>query len=195
VPTNTSEQLNPTARFEEVLARAGARDRATIERHLTACETESTPDHAKLWRRLAGTLGALAPLPVRLFGAQAVVFFVPDGKYRMQVFALEDRRDGQILIYLPDILAQAVREKILIKNGSQYNVGPSGKRVLNIESVDAANTTDPPPHVKDMIGWNRKALRITLSTVETDGQLITAAEAICNLAAKRWVDKVEKAEK
>ena len=36
-----------------------------------------------------------------------------------------------------------------------------------------------------MLGWNRKALRITLLTTASEGEL-EAAEKLCALAAKRW---------
>ena len=41
----------------------------------------------------------LAPHFAKTDGQQRVRFFVPDGQYRMQVFAMEDLRDGVITIY------------------------------------------------------------------------------------------------
>src|SRR5687768_8752472 len=92
--------------YESFLARLGVRDRQTIERHVAACETEATSEHAKLWRRLACLLASLASQPgadtqakdgrtsrqfgVQTAGQKAVQFFAPDGKYRRQIFALED---------------------------------------------------------------------------------------------------------
>jgi hypothetical protein len=62
--------------------------------------------------------------------------------------------------------------------------GAAGTR-LRIEALDAANSPNPAPHYKHMLGWNRKALRITLLTTATEAEL-EAAEKLCTLAAKRW---------
>jgi hypothetical protein len=80
---------NQTA-LDAVLAKTGAKDRTHIQRHLTAADAEPDPAHAALWRKLAELLASLAPLPVQAVGHTAVMFFVPDGKYRMQGFALEE---------------------------------------------------------------------------------------------------------
>src|SRR4051812_42174822 len=82
------------ADLETFLARAGAKERAKIEKHLALRETETGPGFGKLWRKVASVLGGLAPLPAQTMGNLAVLFFIPDGKYRMQVFALEDAGDG-----------------------------------------------------------------------------------------------------
>src|ERR1700712_1080440 len=80
------------------LAKVRLKDRTNIERHLTACDAEGDPRHGVLWRRIACALGTLAPLAIQTIGEHAMQFFVADGKYRMQVFALEDARDGSIHI-------------------------------------------------------------------------------------------------
>ena len=186
----TAPESIPTPRLEDILARAGAKDRASIEKHLAACDAEPDPNHGNLWRRLAAKLGALVPLPVQAAAPQAVLFFIPDGKYRQQVFALEDRRDGMMALYLPDILAQAVDKRIVLKADGEYVVGNSRKNVLHVSTIDASNTPDAPPHVKQMLGWNRKAVRITLSVSESDSPQVKTAESLCNLAAKRWAAAV-----
>src|SRR5437870_3403086 len=86
--------------FDDLLAKMGAKDRTNIERHLAACEQEPDPAHARNWRRLAQRLGTLASFAVQTVGQHSVMFFVQDGKYRMQGFALEDQRNGQIQVYL-----------------------------------------------------------------------------------------------
>ena len=212
--------------LDTLLAGLAAKDRSNIEKHLAACDAEPSPAHGKLWRRLAVALRKLAPLPVQTAGQHAVQFFIPDGKYRMQVFALEDGNNGQLMIYLPDVLAEAQKSGLLSKRGAKApgevaagaegsggaasssssasgpgatttvgGIGPQeyairgGKGVaLRLEALDAANTPNPAAHVKNMLGWNRKALRVTLLTVSpTD--LIAAAEALCALAAKKWAGK------
>src|SRR6266478_2170649 len=99
-PTESPEQTG----FEGMLARAAAKDRTHIQRHLATADAEPDAAHAALWRRLATMLFGLAPLPIQTVGHSAVLFFVPDGKYRMQMFALEDQSDGRIALYLPDVL-------------------------------------------------------------------------------------------
>jgi hypothetical protein len=170
--------------LEDLLARASTRDRAAIEKHLAACDAEPTPAHAKLWRRLASKLCDLAPLPVRTVGEQAVLFFIADGKYRMQVFALEDNRDGQLIVYLPDVMTQAVREKVISKSDNEYVVGRGQKLV--VQAMDNNNSPDAPQSVKHMLGWNRKAIRLTLNVTEPDSSQVSATENLCALAARKW---------
>jgi hypothetical protein len=167
------------ADMETFLTGLAGKDRSNIEKHLAACDAEGDPDHGKLWRRLAVSLRKLAPMPVQTVGQHAVQFFIADGKYRMQVFALEDARDGRLMVYLPDVLAAAE------KAGT-----PMG--VLKPESLDAANTPNPSPHIKHMLGWNRKAVRLTIP-IHASNAHVTAAENLCALAANRWAK--EKSEK
>ena len=166
------------ADMETFLTGLAGKDRSNIEKHLAACDAEPDPQHGKLWRRLAVMLRKLAPLPVQTVGQHAVQFFIADGKYRMQVFALEDGRDGRLMIYLPDILADAE------KAGA-----PLG--VLKPEALDAANTPNPSPHIKHMLGWNRKAVRVTLLT-HASSQQVNATEKLCALAASQWANKAAK---
>lgn len=185
MPTSSPSSSRPTeaelrTQLENLLARAGARDRANLEKHLAYCDEQPDAAHGQLWRRLLCKLWSLAPMPVTSVGAHAVQFFIADGKegkYRKQVFALEDRRDGHVLIYLPDVLDRAAKEP---KRGALATAG------LNVQRMDASNTSDPQPHFKHMIGWNRKAVRITLDAGKATGPEIDAAEALCALAADEW---------
>ena len=213
--------------LDSLLTGLAAKDRSNIEKHLAACDAEPSPAHAKIWRRLAVALRKLAPLPVQTAGQHAVQFFIPDGKYRMQVFALEDGNNGQLMIYLPDVLADAQKSGLLSKRGAKApaevaagadgsgsgsgasastssgpgattTVGGAGVQefairggkgtALRLEALDASNTPNPAAHVKNMLGWNRKALRVSLLTVSPAEQ-IAAAEALCALAAKKWAGK------
>ena len=160
------------ADMETFLTGLAGKDRSNIEKHLAACDAEPDPAHGKLWRRLAVGLRKLAPMPVQTVGQHAVQFFIADGKYRMQVFALEDGRDGRLMVYLPDVLAAAE------KAGA-----PLG--VLKPEALDSSNTPNPSPHIKHMLGWNRKAARVTLLT-HASAQQVSALEKLCVLAAERW---------
>jgi hypothetical protein len=161
------------ADMETFLTGLAGKDRSNIEKHLTAVDAEPDPTHGKLWRRLAVSLRKLAPLPVTTVGQHAVQFFIADGKYRMQVFALEDARDGRLMVYLPDILADAQKS------------GGAALASLQPEALDSANTPNPSPHIKHMLGWNRKAVRVTLPT-HASAQQVAAAEKLCAIAADRW---------
>jgi hypothetical protein len=188
-----SERLDHDA----FLAKFGAKDRATVERHLAAIDLE--PDgaaHAVVWTRLARAAMTLAPHMPKA-AQKAVQFFTPDGKYRLQVFALEDARDGKLAVYVPDVLDAAIRAKLLVKPQPSATAGgavPNSYRLadsrdlLQIEPLDNANTNSPAPYFKDMLGWNRKALRITVPINATETQL-DATEALLVLAAKAWADK------
>ena len=176
--------------FENFLAGVSARDRANIEKHVAVLDAEAGPGHAKSWRTLALVLRRFAPLAANTIGPQVIQFFIADGKYRMQVFALEDKRDGQILVYLPDVLAAAIKAGVLGKpiagHPDDYPIRANKGEALHVESLDASNTPDPQPAIKHMLGWNRKALAITLLTNATPDQ-VSAAESLCALAAKKWV--------
>ena len=161
--------------LDVVLGKAGQRDRVNVEKHLALCDAEHGSPHGNLWRRLMRALATLAPLSIQTVGQQAIQFFIADGKYRMQVFALEDPRDGRVLLYTPDVLAEAQKLKLFDTD-------------LLVEPLETANTDNPGSHFKNMLGWNRKALRITLPITATNGQ-IEAAENIAALAAKAWADK------
>ena len=106
------------------------KDRTAILRHVSAREAEADGRIAATWKRLAAKLASLAPAGVQsmaldVAGHHALLCFVADGKYRMQVFALEDRRDGVLNVYLPNVLKEALHEKVLAKNGNQFlEAGP-----------------------------------------------------------------------
>ena len=202
----TQPPEDPT--MEEFFKNVSAKDRTGVEKHLAVIDAEPDAAHGRIWRRVAKSLRRLAPLAVQTAGQHAVQFFVADGKYRMQAFALEDQRDGKILIYLPDVLEEAGKARVLkaakpaaaaAASASaagapgtapaapmpEYTVAGAAGTRLRIEALDAANSPNPAPHYKHMLGWNRKALRITLLTTATEPEL-EAAEKLCSLAAKRW---------
>src|SRR4051812_19505711 len=81
--------LPPAITFEELIARLPARERGAVQRHEAACE-EVDPAHADLRRRIVCRLATFAPHAVRALGQHTLQFFIADGKYRQQVFALDD---------------------------------------------------------------------------------------------------------
>ena len=192
--TMTTTQHNTA--FETFLSSVSARDRANIEKHVAVLDAEAGPGHAKSWRSLALILRRFAPLAANTIGPQIIQFFIADGKYRMQVFALEDKKDGQILVFIPDVLAAALKAGVLGKpiagHPDDYPIRSHKGEALHVESLDASNTPDPHPAIKHMLGWNRKALRLTFPAI-VNGPQLAAAEGLCEIAAKSWTKK-EKAE-
>ena len=176
--------------FEEFLAKLSPKDRANAERRVTVLEGEPDPGRARLWRRLAAVLMTLAPQSAKVVGRQTVQFYIADGKYRMQVFALEDLQDGNFTVYCPDVLAEATAAGLV---GEPVEAGPHLRRIgtsgelLLIESLDGTSLS-PGVHFKDMVGWNRKALRITLPPSASPVQIETT-ELFCALAAHHFAVK------
>jgi hypothetical protein len=192
VASSISASLAAPAEFDAFLAKLGARDRANIDRHLAACQAEPTQDHHDLWRRLVRMLFTLAGHAVQTAGQQAIQFFVADGKYRMQVFALEDLRDGKISIFVPDVLKEAMELVLSPKKGADpenrlYPIRKGGGEMLEMELLDGA-TPNPSPWFKHMLGWNRKSLRLMLAPNANEVQ-IGAVERLCAIAAEKWTGK------
>jgi hypothetical protein len=181
--------------FESVLERLGTKERAKIEKHLAVCDAEPSATHGQLWRRMAGILGELAPLAMQAAGNNTWKFFIADGKYRMQVFALEDSFDGVLKIYLPDVLNEAVKAKILTKTATAQTFAVEGSATqLKIDSLGVAEAAAAGPHFQHMLGWNRKALRLNLSTTESDEKLEKAMQALAQLAATHFTPVAAAAE-
>ena len=173
--------------FDDFLAKLSAKDRTNAERHATALA--ENPRHLELWRRLACSLMTLAPHAIKFNGQQSIQFYIPDGKYRMQVFALEDLRDGKITIYCGNSIGEATDAGLLQKRKAgdpedAYKIRGTDD-ALTIEALDG-QTPNPASFYKDMLGWNRKAIRITLSADATNVQA-EAAENLCALSARKWL--------
>jgi hypothetical protein len=195
MPKNMSSNSSDVAAlFEQFLERATVKERTKIEKHLEVCDADPDPGRSALWRQLVGHIGALASrVAVQSAGSNTWQFFIPDGKYRKQVFALEDTGDGVMRLYLPDVLEDALRAGIIApaEEPNLYTVPGSAWRV-HVELLDAANTTSPGNHYKHMLGWNRKALRVTLpiSDSDTDSRA-GVAMAMAELAAREWAQPAE----
>lgn len=174
--------------FDEFLKKLVARDRANAEKRVAVLEAEGSPERARLWRRLACSLMTLAPHAAKLVGKQTVQFYVADGKYRMQVFALEDLQDGNFTVYCPDVLGEAVDAGVLARpargEANVYEVAGSDQ-TLRVEQLDK-DSINPKAHYKDLTGWNRKALQITLPPSPSAAQ-VEATEMVCAMAAQHFV--------
>jgi hypothetical protein len=180
--------LQQSIAFEELMARLPARERGAVQRHEATCE-EIDPAHADLWRRIVCRLATLAPHAVRALGQHTLQFFIADGKYRQQVFALDDHRDSKIVVYGPDVLDLALSEGVLLPPSDPAEPRahgiPGSRGVLYIERLDSTNTTNPDASFKFMLGWNRRALRTTLLTTATPQQ-VEAAERLWSLCTQQW---------
>jgi hypothetical protein len=169
--------------FDEVLARLSPKDRVNAEKRVSVLPEET----AAVWRRLACTLMTLAP-QAKFVGKQTVQFYVPDGKYRMQVFALEDLQDTFITVYCPDVVKEAADAGLLMQppnaDAHMYFIA-SSTEPLRVETLDGTSL-NPGAHFKDMVGWNRKALRITLPPAPSPAQ-VEATELLCAFAAHHFV--------
>jgi hypothetical protein len=174
--------------FDAFLAKLSPKDRLSAERRVQVLEAEPDPGRARLWRRLVCTLMTLAPHAAKFVGKQTVQFYVADGKYRKQVFAMEDLQDGHFTIYSPDVVEEVAKAGLLARpagaDANWYVVQPSGEP-LRIEPLDG-RSLNPGAHFKDMTGWNRKALRITLPPGASPAQA-EAVELLCAVAAQHFV--------
>lgn len=172
--------------YESFLSGLRDKDRRNVERHLAFCEEQADPNHVRLWKRLVCLLTALAPKATETVGSLAVQFFTADGKYRLQTFALEDPRDGTLIIYAADVIEKALKDGIIKASTDKrqpdsvrYSIAGNAGEELAIEPI-VLDTTTPPSHYRHMLGWNRKAIRITLPTAATSAQ-VRAAEQLCSL--------------
>src|SRR5438128_278324 len=172
MPTTTTTAKNPlkaaqaalanTISYNEFLDKLGAKDRLNAEKHVAACEQSSVPTHAKLSKRLACAMMSLSSNLAKVNGQQSVQFYVPDGKYRKQVFALEDLRKDHITVYCADVLEDAIKAKLLRPTkGEEDGVAiyglPKGSETLAIEKINGS-TVNPAEFFKHMVGWHREAL-------------------------------------
>jgi hypothetical protein len=179
----------PMDEFDLFVSRLGDRDRLNVERHIAFCEAEPSDVHEKLWKRLTCALSRLAPHAAHTSAQRAVRFFVADGKYRLQRFALEDLRDGYLAIYVGDALRDALDARIICgprsvdAEVSTYEVcDDPGGAPLEVEVLTAAKTTSAPDYFKHMLGWNRRALRVRVP-LSAGAATIAAVEALCALSA------------
>ena len=180
-------KMPPRIEYEAFLAKLTPKDRLNIERHLVAVEEVSTKAHAKLWKRLATAMMTMAPHSAKANGQQSMQFYIQDGKYRMQIFAIEDLRDGTVHVYMTDAMDEAVAAGAMPK----YNPAdepdmlrlPGTTDLLNAERMDG-KVSNPAPFYKDMLGWNRRAVHVALPAMASEPQ-IAAVETLMAYGAKK----------
>lgn len=175
--------------FETFLAKLAPKDRVNAQRRVEVLEAEADPSRVRLWKRLTCALMTLASHSAKLVGRQMIQFYVADGKYRMQVFALEDLQDGQFTIYCPDVLQETIDAGLITTaEFGEPRLHPlKGGGLLFIESIDGKSLNSA-PHFKDMVGWNRKALRIVLPPSASAAQVETTT-LLCAIAASHFVPR------
>jgi hypothetical protein len=179
-----------TENYEAFLARLGQKGLAAVEKHAELCEADAAQGYGRWWKRVAGMLGKLAPHAIETAGHQAVKFHIPDGKYRQQVFALEDLGTGMIYVYLPDVTAAAVSKKILKAvgpDGRTYAVNGDAEGKVDLEVV-TSDAKEVPAFCKPMLGWGRRALKTGIS-VNAEEKQVRVLEKLCELAAETWAGR------
>src|ERR1043166_6581163 len=90
------EVLATPVDFEAVQVKLGPKGRVNAKKHVAACDVAGAPEHGRLWKRLLCTLMTLAPHAVKMNREENLQFYVADGKYKMQVFAIEDLRTNEL---------------------------------------------------------------------------------------------------
>ena len=174
--------------YEAFLLKLSERDRRNIRKQVDFCEAELTPDHARLWKRLACTLAALTDKAAKTTGMRAVRFYAADGAYQVQVFCLEDPRDGSITVYCPDSLAAGLADGVIrgpvgtAGDSQLFEVANVPGLNIEVEVLSAPNTVDAPDYYRHLLGWNREAMKIRLRTTAGRAQ-VSACERLCQLAA------------
>lgn len=184
-PKETKETRASAPRtFDEAFERFPQKDRASLQKHLDAMASLPRA-YTDTWKGLLLTCAQHAPQAFQAVGTEAVRFFVQDGSYKLQMFALEDKLAEPIRVYLPNILEDAIKTKLLAPTplpGGYAVGGDAGEPVL-IDELDSNNTIDAPVHFKFMIGLNRKAIRLTLPTRDRPA-LVKLVSQLCDLAVK-----------
>src|SRR5688572_18095406 len=107
-----ADASNPLS-YEELLEKLNASDRAKVEKHQAACAEEHDLGHGALWRRMLCKLVELSRHSIKFNGQQSIQFYVADGRYRMQVFAIEDHSKGELGIYCGDVLDRGIEAGML----------------------------------------------------------------------------------
>ena len=169
---------------DAMLERLALRGTSAQARRLVISERDN-PRRAEVWCKLAVMLGSFAPARAKYLG-RAIQFFIPDGKYFLQVFSLDDAVDGTIVVCCEDVLDSAIAAGVLTPQTGQPQryLCLSTPHAINVEQLDG-KTDNVPPHCNAMTGWNRHAMKITLPDSPAAAQS-DAAAIMCAMASLRW---------
>jgi len=171
-----------------MLAKFSPKDRDGFERQITACTTKGGEPLAAMWKHFCALFMTLANRPAKLTGVNTVQFYIPDGKHRKQVFAMHGLDDGSLSIFLPNVLDEAFKVGLITKpakppEDNVFLLNPS-KEKITIELLDR-DTLNPQFYFKDMTGWNRKAIQVTIPATASAAQKHTV-EQLAALASTGW---------
>lgn len=174
------QSIDPEAAIDKL----GARGSTPLARRLAAAEA-ALPKRAQAFRDIAVRLITWAPNRVRTL-QRAVLFYVPDGAYQMQVFAIDDAQDNSLVVCCEDVLTTATASGLLAARPGESGVYTieGSKQTLTIERLDG-KTENPPAYINAMTGWNRRAMKIILPADVTATQ-VEAALLVCALTAQTW---------
>ncbi|MEI8196982.1 MAG: hypothetical protein WCI73_13875 [Phycisphaerae bacterium] len=183
-PMNTETlTLAPVVDFAGFLARLSPKVRATVDKHVEIRAADAARDFGRVWNRLAEHLCRLAPHAVEMSGA-AIRFYILDGKYRRQVFVLDEDKEGKLYVYMPDVLAAAQTRGLLGKpEEGVYPVLRGSGAKLPFEEF-CADSKEIPDFCKAMLGWGRRAVRT--GPVSGEEKQLHAIERLCELASETW---------
>ncbi len=174
VPMSTKDPLLPTLTFADFCARLTVKERAYAEKRSAAMEGD--PARQRLWQHLAARLLALAGHSAKVNSTESIQFYAPDGKYRMQIFALQDIVPEYLSIHCRDTLDTLLEKKLLHKpaTGSiRYGVRGTTE-TLAVERV-LPQTAEHPAAFRDLLSWNRKCMRIDVG-VSSSPALLNALD-------------------
>lgn len=182
VASGAAAYLPPTSplTFDEFLARLPAKDRASAEKRLAAIDAVA-PARGKLWRQLAASLLTLSGHSAKVNPSESIQFYTADGKYRMQIFALQDNQPGELTIHCRDVIDTLVEKKMLRKSKNpdaphRYAVAGTEDAIV-VERV-LPQSAEHPPAFRDLLSWNRKCMRIDLPDSATGALLDKLADIL-----------------
>lgn len=172
--TKKMNQAEPTPvsideQFAALLAKLPLKERSYAEKRDLAMEAD--PAKRNGWRRLCVFLLELAGHSSKFNSKESVQFYAADGKYRMQIFALQDVVPGELTIHCRDVLDQLIEKKLIRRSkvGTDLNryVVAGTEVSLVIERVPQ-QAADHPQAFRDLLSWNRKCMRIDLPVAAPD---------------------------
>jgi len=167
---DTSKPLS----YEDFLAKLGAKDRLNAEKRATAMEAD--PARLATWKRTCARLMTLSGHSAKVNAKEFIQFYAADGKYRMQIFALQDVLPSELTIHCRDVLDTLIEKKLLLKPKAgqpenRYRVAGTEETMV-VERVPA-QLAEHPVAFRDLLSWNRKCMRIDLPTNASSAMLDT----------------------
>ncbi len=180
----SSEKLHEPASadpFDHFITKLTPKDRANANKRATAMESD--PPKLFLWRRMAVKLFSLAGHSAKLNAQESIQFYIADGKYRMQMWSLEDNKSGELTIHCRDVLDDILKKKLIgkpdPKTPNRYPVGDAGETLV-IERV-LPQAAEHPAAFRDLMSWGRKCMRIDLP-VNASTKLLDIVDEILDLS-------------